>query len=51
MLSFKDLLSLLQLVDRHIEFLERDKTRNSNSIPLFEDLKKKLVAAMNNATQ
>ena len=45
-LTFNDYLTLLQLVDKHIVFLERDKTRNANSIPLFEELKAKIVAQL-----
>ena len=45
-LNFTDILTLLQLVDKHISFLERDKERNSRSVVMFQDLRSKLAKVL-----
>lgn len=49
-LSFKDYLTLLQLVDRHVKFLEQDPKRNEKSLPMFESLRVTLAKCLADAS-
>jgi hypothetical protein len=49
-LKFEDYIALLQLIDRHVKFLEKDSEKNVRSIQHFERLKANVVHCMASVT-